>query len=77
MKTEKTLAALLAGLIILSLAGCAADNANDNTESGDPVSHGKRYHGNGNGQHFRADHREQPACGYGKHGQIYNRKRNG
>lgn len=34
MKTEKTLAALLAGLIILSLAGCAADNANDNTESG-------------------------------------------
>ena len=34
MKTEKTLAALLAGLIILSLAGCAADNANDNTERG-------------------------------------------
>lgn len=34
MKTEKTLAALLAGLIILSLAGCAADKANDNTESG-------------------------------------------
>lgn len=28
------LAALLAGLITLSLAGCAADKANDNTESG-------------------------------------------
>lgn len=34
MRTEKMLAALLAGLITLSLAGCAADNANDNTESG-------------------------------------------
>ncbi len=33
MKKQKTLAALLAGLITLSLAGCAADNANDNTES--------------------------------------------
>lgn len=34
MRTRKMLAALLAGLITLSLAGCAADNANDNTESG-------------------------------------------
>ena len=34
MITGKTLAVLLAGLIILSLAGCAADKANDNTESG-------------------------------------------
>lgn len=34
MKKQKTLAVLLAGLITLSLAGCAADNANDNTESG-------------------------------------------
>lgn len=34
MITEKTLAALLAGLITLSLAGCAADKANDNAESG-------------------------------------------
>lgn len=34
MKKQKTLAALLAGLITLSLAGCAADKANDNTESG-------------------------------------------
>lgn len=34
MRTEKMLAALLAGLITLSLAGCAADKANDNTESG-------------------------------------------
>lgn len=33
MRTGKTLAVLLAGLITLSLAGCAADNANDNTES--------------------------------------------
>lgn len=33
MRTEKTLAVLLAGLITLSLAGCAADKANDNTES--------------------------------------------
>lgn len=34
MITEKMLAALLAGLITLSLAGCAADKANNNTESG-------------------------------------------
>ena len=34
MRKAKMLAALLAGLITLSLAGCAADNANDNTESG-------------------------------------------
>ena len=34
MKKQKTLAVLLAGLIILSLAGCAADKANNNTESG-------------------------------------------
>ena len=34
MRTEKMLAALLAGLIILSLTGCGADKANDNTESG-------------------------------------------
>ena len=34
MRTGKTLAVLLAGLITLSLAGCAADKANDNTESG-------------------------------------------
>ena len=34
MKKQKTLAVLLAGLITLSLAGCAADKANDNTESG-------------------------------------------
>ena len=34
MKKQKTLAVLLAGLITLSLAGCAADNANDNAESG-------------------------------------------
>lgn len=34
MRIEKMLAALLAGLITLSLAGCAADIANDNTESG-------------------------------------------
>ena len=34
MKKQKTLAALLAGLLMLSLAGCAADKANDNTESG-------------------------------------------
>ena len=34
MRTRKMLAVLLAGLITLSLAGCAADNANDNTESG-------------------------------------------
>lgn len=34
MRTEKMLAALLAGLITLSLAGCAADKANNNTESG-------------------------------------------
>lgn len=34
MKKQKTLAALLAGLITLSLAGCAADKASDNTESG-------------------------------------------
>ena len=34
MRKKKMLAALLAGLITLSIAGCAADNANDNTESG-------------------------------------------
>ena len=34
MITEKMLAVLLAGLITLSLAGCAADKANDHTESG-------------------------------------------
>lgn len=34
MKTEKMLAVLLAGLITLSLAGCAADKANNNAESG-------------------------------------------
>ena len=34
MRTGKMLAALLARLITLSLAGCAADKANDNTESG-------------------------------------------
>ena len=34
MKKQKTLAALLAGLITLSLAGCAADKANNNSESG-------------------------------------------
>lgn len=34
MKKQKTLAVLLAGLITLSLAGCAADKANDHTESG-------------------------------------------
>lgn len=34
MKKQKTLAVLLAGLITLSLAGCAADKANDNAESG-------------------------------------------
>lgn len=34
MRIEKMLAALLAGLVTLSLAGCAADKANDNTESG-------------------------------------------
>ena len=34
MRTGKTLAVLLAGLLILSLAGCAADKANNNTESG-------------------------------------------
>lgn len=34
MRTGKMLAALLAGLITLSLVGCAADKANDNTESG-------------------------------------------
>ena len=34
MRTGKMLAALLAGLITLSLAGCAADKANNNTESG-------------------------------------------
>lgn len=34
MRIEKMLAALLAGLITLSLAGCAADKANNNTESG-------------------------------------------
>ena len=34
MKKQKTLAVLLAGLITLSLAGCAADKAADNTESG-------------------------------------------
>ena len=34
MKKQKTLAVLLAGLITLSLAGCATDKAADNTESG-------------------------------------------
>ena len=34
MRIEKMLAALLAGLITLSLAGCAADKANENAESG-------------------------------------------
>lgn len=34
MIKEKMLAVLLTGLIMLSLAGCAADKANDNTESG-------------------------------------------
>lgn len=34
MRTGKMLAVLLAGLITLSLAGCAADKANNNTESG-------------------------------------------
>lgn len=34
MGTRKMLAVLLTGLITLSLAGCAADKANDNTESG-------------------------------------------
>lgn len=34
MITEKMLAVLLTGLITLSLAGCATNNANDNTESG-------------------------------------------
>lgn len=34
MRKAKMLAALLAGLITLSLAGCAADKANDHTESG-------------------------------------------
>lgn len=34
MMKRKMLAALLAGLITLSLAGCAADKANDNAESG-------------------------------------------
>ncbi len=34
MKKQKTLAVLLAGLITLSLAGCATDKANNNTESG-------------------------------------------
>lgn len=34
MRTRKMLAVLLAGLITLSLAGCAADKANDNAESG-------------------------------------------
>lgn len=34
MITGKMLAVLLTGLITLSLAGCAADKANDNTESG-------------------------------------------
>lgn len=34
MRTGKMLAALLAGLITLSLAGCTADKANDNAESG-------------------------------------------
>ena len=34
MKKTKMLAALLAGLITLSLAGCGADKANDKTESG-------------------------------------------
>ena len=34
MRKTKMLAALLAGLITLSLAGCGADKANDHTESG-------------------------------------------
>ncbi len=34
MRTRKMLAVLLAGLITLGLAGCAADKSNDNTESG-------------------------------------------
>mgnify|MGYP004524733573 CR=1 FL=1 len=34
MRKTKMLAALLAGLITLSLAGCGADKANDKTESG-------------------------------------------
>ena len=34
LRTGKMLAVLLAGLITLSLAGCAADKANDNTKSG-------------------------------------------
>ena len=34
MRTEKMLAALLAGLIILSLTGCGADKINDGSESG-------------------------------------------
>ena len=34
MRKAKMLAALLAGLITLNLAGCAADKANDHTESG-------------------------------------------
>lgn len=34
MRTEKMLAALLAGLIILSLTGCGADKINDSSESG-------------------------------------------
>ena len=34
MTKRKMLAVLLAGLITLSLAGCAADKTNDNTESG-------------------------------------------
>lgn len=34
MRTGKMLAVLLAGLITLSLAGCVADKANDNAESG-------------------------------------------
>lgn len=34
MRTKKMLAALLAGLIILSLTGCGADKINDGSESG-------------------------------------------
>ena len=34
MRTEKMLAALLAGLIILSLTGCGADKIHDGSESG-------------------------------------------
>lgn len=34
MRTEKMRAVLLAGLLILSLAGCGADKANNNAESG-------------------------------------------